>query len=181
VASGWPGNASDRMKVRGYCSYKVTMPPGKSFAGEKLLIDFNTDALRAMAHQADLIAIAYDIRLNERRPIDLDDRELVANNYSRYHSYLSGGTAANAERFSRKRFDDFYYGLGGPGQQGSWGLYGLGGDRQTPGPSRAPHTLSGRVLSPDTWRYYGPTMATRVIDFSNPLTIKLERERAFQW
>ena len=24
-------------------------------------------------------------------------------------------------------------------------------------------------------------MGTRVIDFSNPLTIKLERERAFQW
>ena len=134
VASGWQGNASGRMKVRGYCSYKVTMPPGKSFAGEKLLIDFNTDALRAMAHQADLIAIAYDIRLNERRPIDLDDRELVANNYSRYHSYLSGGTAANAERFFKENgLTDFYYGLGGPGQQGSWGLYGLGGDRQTPG------------------------------------------------
>ena len=63
VASGWKGKGPDRMQVRGYCSYKVTMPPGKSFAGEKLLIDFNQDALRAMEHQADLIAIAHDIRL----------------------------------------------------------------------------------------------------------------------
>ena len=187
VASGWQGSVSDRMKVRGYCSYKVTMPPGKSFAGEKLLIDFNTDAIRAMEHQADLIAIAYDIRLKQRRPINLDDRELVANNYSRFHSYLSGGTAANAERFFKEYgLTDFYYGLGGPGQQGSWGLYGLGGDRQTPG---APPTAAGpgrtrypaECYLPVHGRYYGPTMATRVIDFSNPLTIKLERERAFQW
>ena len=63
VAEGWQGKTTDRMRVRGYCSYKVTMPAGKSFAGEKLLIDFNTDALRAMEHQADLIALAYDIRL----------------------------------------------------------------------------------------------------------------------
>jgi len=45
--------------------------------------------------------IAYDIRLHERRPIDLDDRELVANNYSGT-IILSGGTAANAERSPRK-------------------------------------------------------------------------------
>ena len=83
VATGWHGKTPDRMRVRGYCSYKVTMPPGKSFPGEKLLIDFNTDAIRAMEHQADLIAIAHDIRLKQRRPINLDDRELVANNYSR--------------------------------------------------------------------------------------------------
>ena len=81
VARGWQGKTPDRMQVRGYCSYKVTMPAGKSFAGEKLLIDFNTDAIRAMEHQADLIAIAHDIRLKQRRPMDLNDRELVANNY----------------------------------------------------------------------------------------------------
>ena len=69
VAAGWQGKTSDRMKVRGYCSYKVTMPPGKSFAGEKLLLCFNTDALRAMEHQGGLIAIAHDIRLKQRRPI----------------------------------------------------------------------------------------------------------------
>src|SRR5208283_4433260 len=70
VRSGWGGKAADRMSVRGYCAYKIVMPPGKSFAGEKLLIDFNQDALRAMEHQADLIAIAHDIRLKQRRPID---------------------------------------------------------------------------------------------------------------
>ena len=80
------------MRVRGYCNYKITIPAGKSFPGEKLLIDFNTDAIRAMEHQADLIAIAHDIRLKQRRPIDLNDRELVANNYSRFHGWMSGGT-----------------------------------------------------------------------------------------
>jgi hypothetical protein len=50
VAEGWQGKAPDRMQIHGYCSYKVTMPPGESFAGEKLLIDFSNDALRAMEH-----------------------------------------------------------------------------------------------------------------------------------
>ena len=207
VASDWQGKTSDRMRVRGYCSYKVTMPPGKSFVGEKLLIDFNTDALRAMEHQADLIALAYDIRLKQRRPIDLDDRELVSNNFSRFHGYLSGGSEANADKFFKAHgLNDFYWGLGGPGRQGSFGLYGLGGDRQpadspsqNPGklqpaagaarPAAAPSTLGGpgRTSYPDECylpihaRYYGMTMGTRVVDFSNPLTIKLERERAFQW
>ena len=72
---GNAGQGADRMRVRGYCSYKVTMPAGKSFPGEKLLISFNTDAVRAMEHQADLIANAHDIRLKQRRPIDLDDRD----------------------------------------------------------------------------------------------------------
>ena len=207
VASGWQGRASDRMKVRGYCSYKVTMPSGKSFAGEQLLIDFNTDALRAMEHQADLIALAYDIRLKQRRPIDLNDRELVSNNYSRFHGYLSGGSQAGADKFFKAHgLNDFYWGLGGPGRQGSFGLYGLGGDRQpADSPSQNPGRRQpaagaqpragaqpaggapGRTSYPDECylpihaRYYGMTMGTRVIDFSNPLTIKLERERAFQW
>ena len=207
VASGWQGKTSDRMRVRGYCSYKVTMPSGKSFAGEKLLIDFNTDALRAMERQADLIALAYDIRLKQRRPIDLNDRELVSNNYSRFHGYLSGGSEANADKFFKAHgLNDFYWGLGGPGRQGSFGLYGLGGDRQpADSPSQNPGRLQpatgaqrpagtqatgggpGRTSYPAECylpihaRYYGMTMATRVIDFSNPLTIKLERERAFQW
>ena len=203
MAAGWQGKTTDRMKVRGYCSYKVTMPAGKSFAGEKLLIDFNTDALRAMEHQADLIALAYDIRLKQRRPIDLNDRELVSNNFSRFHGYLSGGSEANADKFFKAHgLNDFYWGLGGPGRQGSFGLYGDGGDRQTPDslPRRrhaTPKAVSrgarpaggggGRTSYPDECylpihaRYYGMTMGTRVIDFSNPLTIKLERERAFQW
>ena len=201
------------MKVRGYCSYKVTMPTGKSFVGEKLLIDLNTDALRAMEHQADLISLAYDIRLKQRRPMDLNDRELMANNYSRFHGYLSGGSEANADKFFKANgLVDFYWGLGGPSRQGSFGLYGHGGDRQTPDAVTPPAgagqpttgarpaaaakpvagakpaaTGPGRTSYPDECylpihaRYYGMTMGTRVIDFSNPLTIKLERERAFQW
>jgi hypothetical protein len=230
VASGWQGKTSDRMKIRGYCSYKVTMPSGKTFDGEKLLIDFNTDALRAMEHQGDLIALAYDIRLKQRRPMDLNDRELVSNNFSRFHGYLSGGSEANADKFFKAHgLNDFYWGLGGSSRQGSFGLYGLGGDRQPAGsPTQHPGILTpgaaqpaagvqpaagarpaagaqpgaggrgaagaqpaaggpGRTSYPDECylpihaRYYGMTMGTRVIDFSNPLTIKLERERAFQW
>jgi hypothetical protein len=199
------------------------MPAGKSFVGEKLLIAFNTDALRAMEHQGDLIALAYDIRLKQRRPIDLNDRELVSNNFSRFHGYLSGGSEANADKFFKAHgLNDFYWGLGGPGRQGSFGLYGLGGDRQPadaptqhPGlPTVAPRPAAGgrgavgaqpaaggrgaagaqpggggagRTSYPDECylpihaRYYGMSMGVRVIDFSNPLTIKLERDRAFQW
>jgi len=188
VGAGWQGKTNDRMRIRGYCSYKVTMPAGESFSGEKLLIDFNTDALGAMEHQADLIAIAYDIRLKQRRPIDLDDLDSVSNNFSRFHGYLSGGSEANANKFFKEHgLTDFYWGLGGPGRQGSFGLYGLGGDRQTPAGSQPAGGGPGRTSYPDECylpihaRYYGMTMGTRVIDFSNPLTIKLERERAFQW
>ena len=176
VSAGWTGKVPDRMRVRGYCSYKVTMPPGKSFAGEKMLIDFNTDALRAMEHQADLIAIASDIRLKQRRPINPDDRELVANNYSRFHGWMSGGTTANAERFFQTNgLFDFYWGLGGPTRQGSFGLYGSGGSTQGR-PSRVAYPAEC-FLPVHTVKYDGE----RVIDFSNPLTIKLERERAFAW
>jgi hypothetical protein len=215
VANGWQGKTSDRMRVRGYCSYKVSMPAGKSFAGEKLLIDFNNDALRAMEHQGDLIALAYDIRLKQRRPMDINDRDLVSNNFSRFHGYLSGGSEATADKFFKAHgLNDFYWGLGVPSRQGSFGLYGSGGDRQPadspsqnpamppPAPAAAGPAAPGgrgaagsqpagggpgRTSYPDECylpihaRYYGMTMATRVIDFSNPLTIKLERERAFQW
>jgi hypothetical protein len=119
------------MKVRGYCSYNITMPAGKSFPGEKLLINFNTDALRAMEHQADLIALAHDIRLKTRRPINLDDKELVANNYSRFHGWMSGGSNASAQKFFQDNgLTDFYWGMGGPGSQGSFGFYGMGGGTQ---------------------------------------------------
>jgi hypothetical protein len=176
VASGWQGTAPDRMRVRGYCSYKVTMPPGKSFAGEKLLIDFNQDALRAMEHQADLIAIAHDIRLKQRRPINLEDRELVANNYSRFHGWMSGGSDANARRFFLDHgLADFYWGLGGPGPQGSFAIYGSGGSTQgRPSRVRFPAEC---FLPIRTVKYDGE----RVIDFSNPLTVTLERERVMKW
>jgi hypothetical protein len=176
VAEGWQGKTPDRMKIRGYCSYKVTMPVGASFAGEQLLINFNSDALRAMEHQADLIAIAHDIRLKERRPIDLDDREWVANDYSRYHGWMSRGTAADAKKFfAEHRLEEFYWGMGGPGPQGTFGFYGSGGSTQGR-PSRA-HYPDECYLPIHTPKYRGE----RVIDFSNPLTVKLEQERASEW
>jgi hypothetical protein len=177
VAQGWDGKTPDRMRVRGYCSYKVTMPPGKSFAGEKLLIDFNHDALRAMEHQADLIAIAHDVRLKQRRPINLEDREMVANDYSRYHGWMSGGTDANAARFFKENgLTDFYWGLGGPAPQASWGVRGLGGGVSGERPTVTNYPAEC-YLPIHTTKYGGE----RVIDFSNPLTIKLERERALRW
>ncbi len=176
VASGWQGKVPDRMQVRGYCTYKVTMPSGKSFPGEKLLIDFNQDAIRAMEHQADLIAIAHDIRLKQRRPINLDDRELVANNYSRFHGWMSGGSDANARRFFQENgLTDFCWGMGGPGRQGSFGFYGMGGSTQ--GRSSRVNYPAECYLPVHTVKYGGE----RVIDFSNPLAIKLEHDRAFQW
>ena len=176
VASGWGGKTPDRMKVRGYCSYKVTMPAGKSFAGEKLLIEFNQDALRAMEHQGDLIALANDIRLKERRPINLDDKELVANNYSRFHGWMSGGNNADARRFFESNgLVDFYWGMGGPGGQGSFGFYGMGGGTQGRA-SRISYPATN-YLPVHTVRYAGE----RVIDFSNPDAIQREHDRAFAW
>jgi hypothetical protein len=129
-----------------------------------------------MEHQADLIAIAHDIRLKRRRPINLDDRELVANNYSRFHGWMSGGNASNARKFFQDNgLADFYWGLGGPGPQGSFGIYGSGGSTQGR-PSRVKYPAEC-FLPIRTVKYDGE----RVIDFSNPLTVKLERERAYQW
>jgi hypothetical protein len=176
VGAGWQGNGPDRMKVRGYCGYKVTMPVGQSFVGETLLIHFSDDGLRAMEHQADLISLAHDIRLKQRRPIDHDDRELVANNYSRFHGWMSGGSNALAEKFFRDHgLGDFYWGMGGPGRQGTFGFYGSGGATQGR-PSRVNYPPEC-FLPIHTPKYGGE----RVIDFSNPLTVKLERERAFAW
>jgi hypothetical protein len=176
VASGWQGKTPDRMQVRGYCSYKIIVPPGKSFPGEKLLIDFNTDALRAMEHQGDLIAIAHDVRLKQRRPINLDDRELVANNYSRFHGWMSGGGNNDAKKFFQENgLVDFYWGLGGPGPQGSFGIYGSGGSTQ--GRASRVNYPAECFLPVHTVKYDGE----RVIDFSNPLTQKLERERIAKW
>jgi len=176
VSSGWGGKLPDRMQVRGYCSYKVTVPPGKSFAGEKLLIDFSQDALRAMEHQGDLIALAHDIRLKERRPINLEDKELVANNYSRFHGWMSGGSEAGARQFFQSNgLVDFYWGMGGPGAQGSFGFYGMGGGTQ--GRASRVGYPAGDYLPVHTVRYAGE----KVIDFSNPDAIQREHDRAFAW
>jgi len=195
LATGWKGKTPDRMRVRGYCSYNVIMPPGKSFPGEKLLIYFNTDALRAMEHQADLIAIAHDIRLKQRRPIDIDDRDWVANDYTRFHGWMSGGGDGNARTFFETNgLGEFYWGMGSGGNS-SMGFYGSGGSTSarfpefdlnsnwgtyvssSAAPGRARVNFPPECFLPIRTVKYG---GERVIDFSNPLTIKLERERAFQ-
>jgi hypothetical protein len=198
LATGWKGKTPDRMRVRGYCSYNVTMPPGKSFPGEKLLIYFNTDALRAMEHQADLIAMAHDIRLKQRRPIDIDDRDWVANDYTRFHGWMSGGGGGGGGGartfFENNGLVDFYWGMGDGGNS-SMGFYGSGGSTSarfpefdlnsnwgtyvsaSAAPGRARVNFPPECFLPIRTVKYG---GERVIDFSNPLTIKLERERAFQ-
>jgi hypothetical protein len=129
-----------------------------------------------MEHQADLIAIAHDIRLKQRRPINLDDKELVANNYSRFHGWMSGGNNASAKKFfDDNGLTDFYWGMGGPGPQGSFGFYGMGGGTQGR-PSRVNYP-DECYLPVHTVKYDGE----RVIDFSNPLAVKLERERILKW
>jgi hypothetical protein len=65
--------------------------------------------------------------------------------------------------------------MGGPGPQGSFGIYGSGGSTQGR-PSRVNYPAEC-FLPIRTVKYAGE----RVIDFSNPLTVKLERERILQW
>ena len=208
VAAGWQGKTNDRMKVRGYCSYKVTMPSGKSFAGEKLLIDFNTDALRAMEHQGDLIALAYDIRLKQRRPMDLNDRELVVEQLQPLPRIpLRRQRGQCGQVLQGAWLERFLLGTRRTQQAGEfWVVWSRAETGKHPTRSSRPRARAGqrrrrsrtagarpaaggpgRTSYPDECylpihaRYYGMTMGTRVIDFSNPLTIKLERERAFQW
>jgi hypothetical protein len=197
IASGWQGETPDRMRVRAYCSYKITMPPGTGFKGEKLLIGFSNDALLSMEHQGDLIALAHDVRLKKRKPISPDDRELVSNNYSRFHSWMSGGTSATTEKFFKDNgLFDFYWGLDVMDGGGAWGIYGSGGrtdgryltfdingDWSKYGKGEIPPPRWNRILYPDecflpirTVKFGGE----KVIDFSNPLSVKLERERAFK-
>jgi hypothetical protein len=176
VASSTMGKGPDRMQVRGYCSYKITMPAGKSFAGEKLLIDFNDNALRAMEHQGDLIGLANNVRLKERKPIQLDDMEWVANDYSRFHGYMSGGSDATTRRFFQTNgLLDFYWGMGA-GSSGSFGIYGQGGSTQGR-PYRQNNFPADCFLPIQTVKYGGE----KVIDFSNPKTSQIEHDRAFQW
>lgn len=178
VLQGWQDKTQDRMQVRGYCTYKVTMPDGASFAGEKLLINFNTDGLRAMEHQGDLIALAHDVRLRQRRPINLEDPEWVSNLYCKWFGWMSGGKADVARAFVEKHNLGAYYigtGQGGGPPGGGFALYGSGG---------AVRGRPNRVNYPPECYLPFPTPrfgGERVIDFSNPLTIRLEQERAEKW
>jgi hypothetical protein len=215
ITSGWQGKLPDRMRVRAFCSYKITMPTGKSFEGEKLLINFSTNALRSMEHQGDLIAIYYDVRLKQRKPIDLNDIEMVSNSYTRFHGWMSGsprafggalpagmppgmrGPMTPAEFFKENGLVDFYWGVGGPGRQGSWGIYGSGGSTSDRYPiydrndtNWVKYGMGMKLARRSRTNYpeecYLPIRTVKfggekVIDFSNPLSVKLERERAYEW
>ena len=86
---------------------------------------------------------------------------------------MSGGSNDSAKKFFQTNgLVDFYWGLGGPGAQGSFGFYGMGGGTQGR-PARVNYPAEC-YLPVHTVRYDGE----RVIDFSNPRTIQLERERA---
>ena len=54
---------------------------------------------------------------------------MVANNYSRFHGWMSGGNNASAKKFFEDNgLVDFYWGTGrARRQQGSFGIYGMGG------------------------------------------------------
>ncbi len=92
----------------------------------------------------------------------------LANNYSRFHSWMSGGNNNSARAFFQANgLTDFYWGMGGPGQQGTFGIYGMGGSTQGR-PSRANYPAEC-FLPVQTVRYGGE----RVIDYSNPLAVRL--------
>ena len=178
VLQGWQDKTQDRMQVRAFCTYKVTMPAGASFPGEKLLINFSSDGLRAMEHQGDLIALAHDVRLRERRPINLEDKEWVSNLYCKWFSWMSAGKPDVARAFvERHNLGAYYIGTGqGGGPPGAgFALYGSGGAVRGR-PNRINYPAECYLPFP-TPRFGGE----RVIDFSNPSTILLEQERANKW
>ena len=98
------------MKARAYCHYDVSVPNGGSFSGEKVLVHLGHDGIRALEHLGDLIALANDIRLHERRPLDLENRALIGCAHCRWIHWMSGGKAERADRFIKENgLDKFYY------------------------------------------------------------------------
>jgi len=137
-----------------------------------------------MEHQADLIAIAYAYVLSSGGRL-ISTTASCGDDYSRFHSYLSGGTAANAERFFRENgLTDFL--LRGLVDRANRAVGDCMVSEEIDKQHRDPASAGGpgRTRYPDECylplhgQYYGMIMSTRVIDFSNPLTVKLERERA---
>jgi hypothetical protein len=79
---------------------------------------------------------------------------------------MSGGHNAGARKcFAENGLVDFYWGMGGPAPQGSFGVYGAGGSTQGR-PARINYPAEC-YLSVHTTKYGGE----RVIDFSNPLRL----------
>ena len=59
------GDSAESMKMRAYCNYKVTMPTGRSFVGEKLLVSMGDNGQQVLEHLGNLIAVANDVRLKD--------------------------------------------------------------------------------------------------------------------
>jgi hypothetical protein len=168
-------DAPDSMRLRAYCTYAVTMPPGRSFTGERLLVHLGGDGLRALEHLGDLIGAANDIRLKEKRPLNLEDRSLLSFTHTRWIGWMSGGTAAQATQFIKDNgLDKFYYGTGQGdpeiGRQVSWGVaHAGGGGSGRGGTSAYPAECYLPVNVP--WGN------GKVLDFSNPVCVEAEKQR----
>jgi len=167
-------NVAGSMRMRAYCTYAITMPPGKRFDGEKMLVYMGNDALRALERQGDLISLANDINLKVKRPLDLEDKALIGFTHCRWMVWASGGKAQNAANaFQKYGLYKFYYGGVGKnpeyGKLANWGLYYCGG--------------GGQYSNGTTYRadLYLPIHVQwgdgRVLDFSLPAAVDAERRR----
>jgi len=179
------GDSPESMKMRAYCNYNVTMPPAKSFKGELLLVNMSGDGLRALEHMGELMGIANDVRLKQKNPINLDDRGLIACTHCRFMNWMSGSQGDDPYSFIQKNgLDKFYYAVANKhpefGTNGQWGLYYQGGHGLYSKGLEYPEKCYLPVLI--TWPFGNPreNNGGRVLDFSNPLTMKLERERVFR-
>jgi len=166
------------VKARAYCHYDVSVPSGESFAGEKLLVHLGHDGIRALEHLGDLIALANDIRLQKRRPLDLENRALIGCAHCRWIHWMSGGKAEQADRFIKENgLDKFYYSVVeyNPqfGGSGHWGLCYCGG--------KGKHALATEYPSECYLRYKIRWGNGRVLDFSNPLAVEAERKRVAEF
>ena len=177
------GDSPESMKMRAYCNYEVTMPAGRSFVGEKLLVSMGDNGQRVLEHLGDLIAVANDVRLKERCPIDLDDRGLIAGTHSRFMNWMSGSKGDDPDKFFEKYgLDKFYYANKDPesGARTSWSHYYSGGEGIYFKGTKYPDACYLPILI--TWPFGTPreNNGGRVIDFSNPLAVQCERERVFK-
>jgi len=166
------------MKAKAYCHYDVTVPDGGSFAGEKLLVHLGHDGIRALEHLGDLIALANDIRLQQRRPLDLENRALIGCAHCRWIHWMSGGKAEQADRFIKENgLDKFYYSVveRNPrfGGSGHWGLCYCGG--------KGKHALATEYPPECYLRYKIRWGDGRILDFSNPLAVEFERKRVAEF
>jgi hypothetical protein len=160
------------MWIRAYCNYKVTMPDNRSFEGEKLLLNLSDDALRGLEHLGDLIGIANKVDLKKKRPLNFDDTTMISLTNSAWSSWCSGGTEEVAGKFVKQyRLDKFYYGVSSPdfGAYEQWGLYYCGGRGDYSSGTSFPEACYLHLKVP--WG------SNEVLDFSNPLSVKMERER----